>query len=100
MNKNAMSDQDIPDLPEYAIDLEADLMGAALGGPPAKCTPEEGIRRMEARVKGLQGEMKDVLNGADQTPETLTAARRRLVPQLQDAQRRLAEYQVQRDGKN
>jgi hypothetical protein len=90
-----MSEDRIPDLPEYASDLEAEF---ALGRKPLPCTPEEGIHRMEARIKGLLAEMEAVLNGPDQTPETLTAARRRIVPPLQDARRRLAEYEVQRDG--
>ena len=37
--------------PDYALDLEAEL---AFG--PAKCAAQEGIRRMELRIKGLTRE--------------------------------------------
>lgn len=105
-----MSDE-IPELPNYAAELEAELAFGKLAEPPATFLspldaegkdggPEQGIRRMEARIKGLQAEMESVLNGPDQTPETLAAAHLRIDPQLEDARRRLAEYETQSNKRN
>jgi hypothetical protein len=82
----SMSDE-IPELPEHAADLEVEQ---ALGkGIPYD--PEAGIKAMEARLKGLSTELENAQNAED-------AARIRR--QYQDAQARLAQYKLQRDGKN
>jgi hypothetical protein len=75
-----MSD-DIPKLPDYAAELEAELTFG-----PRKYEPEEGIRVMEARIKGLLAEL------ANLDHENLAAGRCRILPQLQDARDRLAQY--------
>jgi hypothetical protein len=99
----AVSDRadDIPPLPDYAIELEADHVRKALGKPPQKSTPEEGIARMEARITGLIAEIASLL-APDKNPdvEYVTAERVRIQAQLDDARKRLAEYNLQRDGKN
>jgi len=81
---------DAPDLPDYAGELECEL---AFG--IAKCTPEEGIRLMEARIKGLDAELAAAREGQD-----FTAAQERIMPKLNDAIKRLDEYKLLRDGKN
>jgi hypothetical protein len=108
---NVTMSEEIPELPDYAADLETELAFGKLPEPPVTFLsphdperkddgPEQGIRRMEARIKGLQAEMESVLNGPDQTPEALAAAHLRIDPQLEDARRRLAEYEAQRNKRN
>ena len=85
MNVN-MPDE-IPELPEYVAELEAER---ALG-KPLNYTPEEGIRVMEARVKGLMGELNAATDGDHA---------QRIAAQLNDARNRLAQYKLQLDGRN
>jgi len=83
---NTTMPNEIPDLPEYATDLEAEL---AFG--PGKCAAQEGVRRMEARIRGLIVELASA-SDAEQ--------KQAIVRQLEDAQVRLAGYQMQLDMKN
>jgi hypothetical protein len=93
---NAIMSEQIPDLPEYAADLEAEQAFGVL-----KCTAEEGVRRMEARIKGLEAELASLLQ--DDPAETrdvrmnMAGGVRR---QLEDARVRLAGYRMQLDMKN
>jgi hypothetical protein len=88
---NAMSDDEIPPLPDYAAGLEADQ---AFGEP--KISSAEGIERMTARVKGLSEEL-DLLTRGDK-PDLERYARVR--QQLQEARQRLSDYQLQHGAKN
>jgi predicted nucleic acid-binding Zn-ribbon protein len=83
-----MSEEDnIPPLPEYAAELEVELAV----GKDLRLTPEEGIRVMEARIKGLEAELKAATDDDEA---------QRIAPQLNEARNRLAQYKLQLDGRN
>jgi hypothetical protein len=84
---NITMPDETPELPDYAAELEVEM---ALG-KPLNYTPEEGIRVMEARIKGLEGEL-NAATGGDEA--------QRIAPQLNDARNRLAQYKLQLDGRN
>jgi hypothetical protein len=87
---------DVPDLPDYAAELEAEL---AFGAFPY--TSEEGIHRMKARIQGLLSEIDATLNGpAGDDAVFLEAERRCIGPQLRDARMRLEGYKLQLAGRN
>lgn len=92
--KILMPDEEIPELPEYASELETELAhGQAIVHDPAA-----GIRAMEERIEGLMAELTALESKED--VDSRTAGQRRIAPLLRDAQRRLAQYKLQRDGKN
>jgi hypothetical protein len=87
---------DIPAPPDYCFELEAE---EAFG--PFPYTPDEGIRHMEARIAGLLGEIEVVLlspMGHDE--DYLKSFNARVMPQLNNARQRLAQYKLQRDSRN
>jgi ribosomal protein L29 len=90
---NAIMSEQIPDLPEYTADLETEL---AMG--PLKCTAEEGVRRMEARIKGLTKELATLRRQVASDSDVADAQRIRR--QLEDARVRLAGYRMQLKMKN
>ncbi len=87
---------EIPELPEYAAELEAELAC----GKPFAYDPATGIRKMEERIEGLQNEISAVLRNTNLSAESVESERRRLLPQLTDARNRLAQYKLQLDGRN
>lgn len=91
----AMDDNDIPPLPDYAADLEcAEAFGEGA------CTPEEGITRMQVRIKGLEDEIQAALKNHAHELDFLLAVKKRIGPQLQDATFLIAAYQLQIDSRN
>src|ERR1039458_8097520 len=68
--------------------FEAELFEDAIT-PPAKCSAEEGIRSMQARIRFLRAEIRRVLRWTD--PEKTAGMRRQILPRLAEAQRRLAD---------
>jgi hypothetical protein len=91
-----MNTDNIPDLPEYAADLEAE----ALTGKEITYKAEEGIRQMKERIAGLQEEISDVLANDNLSPDYVRDARARILPELNDARRRLAEYELMLKSRN
>jgi hypothetical protein len=75
--------------PDYALDLEAEL---AFG--PAKCAAQEGIRRMELRIKGLTREAARASKGDD--VERMRGVRR----QLEDAHQQLVFFKAKLEARN
>jgi hypothetical protein len=86
MNIIMSEEENIPPLPEYAAELEAELAFGTRAYPP-----EQGIRVMEARIKGLEGELNAATDGDEA---------QRIAPQLNEARQRLAQYKLQLDGRN
>ena len=86
----------IPELPAYSVDLEAE----ALTGKEITYQAEEGIRQMKERIAGLQGEISLILANDDLSPDYVRDARARILPELNDARRRLAAYELMLKSRN
>jgi hypothetical protein len=69
---SAIMSEEIPILPEYASELEAELAC----GKPFHYDPELGIHLMKSRIQGLLAEISAALDGSDQSADYLNAVRR------------------------
>ena len=91
-----MNSDPIPELPEHAADLEIE----GLLGQELSYKAEEGIRQMQGRIDGLQKEIAIIVGNDNLSADYVRRARARIVPQLNDARRRLAEYELMLKSRN
>ena len=91
-----MNTDNIPELPAYSVDLEAE----ALTGKEITYKAEEGIRQMKERIAGLQGEISLLLANDDLSADYVQEQRERILPELNDARRRLAAYELMLKSRN
>jgi hypothetical protein len=92
-------DDEIPPLPQHAADLEAE----SVAGGQLRYSADEGIRVMTERIAALEAELRQVheqFDGSEADASYIVDCHKRINPQLNEARRRLVQYQLQRDGKN
>ena len=77
---------------------EAGLIADESLGHPAKCTPEAGIAEMKHRIELLE-QKRDQMKALGPS-ETIIAELISIDSELHEARDRLAEYQLQLEGRN
>jgi hypothetical protein len=80
--------------------VEADMAADEAAGKPLKRTAEEGIRDMERRIISLRARITAAEGNALLTDPQRAEVIADLRVDLQEAQARLKEYQIQLEGKN
>lgn len=95
-NEPATSNQQRSTGPTPAEWTEAAIVADESLSRPAKRTPEEGIKEMQALISELKKRRSTLLDDLDTTGNQLSTCN----GQLLTAERRLAEYQAQLKGRN
>lgn len=104
--KVALMNDDIPEIPPAELDMAIDEDNRQQGRGPERRAAEQGVADMQTRIAYLNTELRknntrlNCLGSTEHEVRSLNEVRTKLTTDLQDAQRRLAEYQAQLKGKN